>query len=190
MEFEEMKKIWDSQNNENLYVINETALHIRIKQKGRSINRNISFFEWAMIGTTLGVSLILTIDTIVEAGSWPRYLSSGIIFIIFLYMYGLRRERQKYEQHFNDSLLGDLDKAISRIDYIIGRTRTLLWWYLIPFTVAASISMYFDSKPFWLWCFMILVFGLSYWGGEKEIRHMHMPKKRDLESLRATLLES
>jgi hypothetical protein len=190
MEFEEMKKIWDSQNNEPLYAINETALHDRIKQKGRGIYRNVSFFEWAMIGTTVGSSLLLTIDTIVEAGSWPRYISSGIILIIFLYMYGLRRQRQKYERQFNDSLLGDLDKAISQIDYIIGRTRTLLWWYLIPFAAAASISMYFDSKPFWLWCVMIGVLALGYWGGEKEIHHIHLPKKRDLESLRATLLQS
>lgn len=27
MEFEDMKKIWDSQNNEPLYAINETALY-------------------------------------------------------------------------------------------------------------------------------------------------------------------
>ena len=33
MEFEEMKKIWDSQNNEVLYGINEKAMHNHILSK-------------------------------------------------------------------------------------------------------------------------------------------------------------
>src|SRR4051812_47574418 len=33
MEFDEMKKIWDSQNNEPLYAINEKALYNRILSK-------------------------------------------------------------------------------------------------------------------------------------------------------------
>lgn len=189
MEFEEMQKIWDSQNNETLYAINEKSLHNSIKQKGRNINKYVMFFEWAMIVSTLFVTLALTIDTITEAGSWPRYLSAGMIFIILLYVYGVRRERQKYEQTFDNTVLGDLDKAIARVDYLIGRMRTLLWWYLLPFTIAISITMYFDNKPFWLWCCMILVYALGYWGGEKEIRCIHMPKKQSLESLRSLLLQ-
>jgi hypothetical protein len=75
MEFEEMQKIWDSQNNETLYAINEKSLHNSIKQKGRNINKYVMFFEWAMIVSTLFVALALTIDTITEAGSWPRCCS-------------------------------------------------------------------------------------------------------------------
>ena len=30
MEFEDMKKIWDEQNNENIYAINESELHRRV----------------------------------------------------------------------------------------------------------------------------------------------------------------
>ena len=36
MEFEEMKKIWDSQNNEPLYAINEKALHNHIMSKKKT----------------------------------------------------------------------------------------------------------------------------------------------------------
>lgn len=189
MEFNEMKKIWDSQNNEPLYAINEKALHDNIKQKGHNINRYVMFFEWAIIGTTLAGALMLFIDTITESGSWPRYLAAGMVLIIWLYAYALRRERQKHERTFDNTVLGDLDKAIARIDYLIGRTETLLWWYLLPFTIAISITMYFDNKPFWLWCFMIGVYGIGYWSGKKEIEHIHLPKKRRLESLRQLLLQ-
>ena len=33
MEFDELKQVWDSQNNELLYAINEQALHNRILSK-------------------------------------------------------------------------------------------------------------------------------------------------------------
>src|SRR4051812_1101237 len=33
MEFDEMKKIWDAQNNQPLYVIDEKGLHNRIQSK-------------------------------------------------------------------------------------------------------------------------------------------------------------
>ena len=44
MEFDEMKKIWDSQNNEPLYGINEKALHNRILSKKKQAHHitNIS----------------------------------------------------------------------------------------------------------------------------------------------------
>ena len=33
MEFEDLQKIWDTQNNKPMYVINEEALHRRILSK-------------------------------------------------------------------------------------------------------------------------------------------------------------
>ncbi len=37
MEFDEMKKIWDAQNNQPLYVIDEKALHNRIQSKMNTV---------------------------------------------------------------------------------------------------------------------------------------------------------
>ena len=42
MEFEEMQILWNSQNNEKLYAINEDALYAQIKRKGQSIDRKLS----------------------------------------------------------------------------------------------------------------------------------------------------
>jgi hypothetical protein len=43
MDFEEMQKVWDEQNGETMYVINESALHGTVTHKkdaaGRRINR-------------------------------------------------------------------------------------------------------------------------------------------------------
>ena len=50
MEFEEMKRIWDSQNEEPLYAINEATLYRRIQEKGSSISYWLSLNEWILIG--------------------------------------------------------------------------------------------------------------------------------------------
>lgn len=42
MEFTEMKMIWDSQNEEPLYAMNEAALHGVVRRKNEEINRCLS----------------------------------------------------------------------------------------------------------------------------------------------------
>src|SRR5258708_3523845 len=49
MEFDEMKKIWDAQNNQPLYVIDEKALHNRIQSKMNTVLRLTNISEWSLI---------------------------------------------------------------------------------------------------------------------------------------------
>ena len=53
MEFDDMKKIWDSQNNETIYGINEKALHNRIQAKKRKANRITNVSELLLIVTNV-----------------------------------------------------------------------------------------------------------------------------------------
>jgi len=59
MEFDEMKKIWDAQNNQPLYVIDEKALHSRIQSKMNTLLRFTSISEWMLILINLGTGGIL-----------------------------------------------------------------------------------------------------------------------------------
>src|SRR5262245_10311764 len=49
MEFDELQKIWDIQNNQPLYVINEQALHNRIVAKKHQIIHIAVLTEWILI---------------------------------------------------------------------------------------------------------------------------------------------
>ena len=49
MEFEEMKKVWDSQNNEMLYGINEKAMHNHILSKKKQANHITNASELILI---------------------------------------------------------------------------------------------------------------------------------------------
>ena len=152
--------------------------------------RSILFFVLAMFVATLGVSILLFVDGITEGDSWVQYLAAAILFLVFLYVWRMRRQRQRSEERFDDSLRGDLEKALSQINYTISRVRTLIWWYVLPTTAAYTLSIYAQDKPLWLIGLTLLVFALGILVGEWEIRTNHLAKKRDLESARAMLIAS
>lgn len=190
MEFEEMKKIWDSQYQEPLYAINETTLHKRIQQKSTSIKRMVNCFEWGIMGITTFVSIFMVIDAIVDGKGFYPYLSAGIIFLIAVYIFIGRMHRKKQEESFDQSLLGDLNQAISNTNYHITRLRRFIWWYLLPFTAIYALSMYetFSGRPFWVWFLMPAAFVAAYFLFQRDIRK-YVLKKQDLEALRNKLSE-
>ncbi len=61
MEFEAMQVLWNSQTQEKLFAINESALHDTIKRKGRKIDYLLQMVEWIMIVVNLGVGVFLLI---------------------------------------------------------------------------------------------------------------------------------
>ncbi len=61
MEFEDMKKIWDEQNNENIYAINESELHRRVIRKKNRVKRMINKFEWTLLIAMICCGLLATI---------------------------------------------------------------------------------------------------------------------------------
>ena len=54
MEFDELKQVWDSQNNELLYAINEQALHNRILSKKKQAYHITNVSELLMIIVNMG----------------------------------------------------------------------------------------------------------------------------------------
>lgn len=190
MELEEMKKIWDTQNNEPLYAINEAGLHRRIQRKSRAINRSVIIFEVLLIAITLVVTVQTAMDAIYDGSGLPAMLAAGVSFIVVLYIWILQRKRRKYEKRFEDSILGDLNKAISQIDYKIERQQTFLWWYMLPFAVVFAFLTPGASKPIWLWGALALGSAVAYFGSKWEIAKVHLPQKQSLESLQELLVET
>ena len=55
MEFDEIKKIWDEQNNQTMYAINEDTLHRRVTSKAKAIGRSADRMEIGIIAITIFV---------------------------------------------------------------------------------------------------------------------------------------
>lgn len=187
MEFDEMKVLWDSQNNEKLYVINESALFAQIQRKSRSVNRLMDIVEWVMIGINLLVGIFLTVDTLRDGGPLYAYALPVLYFGYFALALYAQRARKRAEVGFAPTLIGELDKALWQINHLIRQARRMILWYLLPIVLVGSLILWLNDKPLWTGA-MLLLLPVTYLASGWEIRKFYLPKKRSLESLRETIL--
>lgn len=186
-EFEEMKIIWDSQNEEKLYAINESALYAQIKRKGKSISRLLERFEMVMIGVNLLVSVILVGMEFLNEGDMVEYLLPVLYLAYAVVVFVWRYTRRQKDNHFEKSMLGELDKAIWQIDYLIKRTRDLMLWYLLPLTLLIVGTMLYKGQLLFALAIILLMSATVFFTDRWEIKRCYLPKKQSLESLRTKL---
>lgn len=188
MEFEEMKKIWDSQNNKPMYAIDEKSLHNIVKRKIKGAARKVNTFEYGMMAITVFVTIFSIVNGI-QSQSFNDFLTAFAAIGITTYVIIHRRRRRKSENRFGQSLIDGLNNAISNIDYLIKQGTTFVWWYLLPFGIVTLVSMSSKPKPLWGWLLIAAGFVLAYFLASWEVRKMHLPKKKSLEALRKTLMQ-
>jgi Ca2+/Na+ antiporter len=190
MEFDEMKLIWDSQNNEPLYAINQEALNRKIQHKSRSVTRALDFVDVMMIVVNLIGGIVLIVDTVQENGRPFEYIVAVVYLAFFVYALYRRFARQQEVKEFDKTILGELNKAIWESDYLIKQSSSMVFWYLVPIMIAANVTVFLNANSFWVSVLTIIILPLAYFGGRWEVRKCHLPKKRELESLREILLQA
>lgn len=186
MEFEEMKKIWNQQNNEPMYAINETALHrsIRAKRDRARHLSNINDIGLIIIAILTSVILLLT-----GSNHIYDYLSAVMLLLIAGYVLIGRRGRKRVERHFDRSMLGDLDHAIANVNYEIKRNKTFIWWFMLPVGVPMFLNLVQGAAPSWKWLIILPVFLLAFGVVQWELRSKLLPRRQRLEALRNTLTQ-
>lgn len=189
MEFEDMQVIWNSQNNEKLYAINEAALYEKIKRKGKSVNRLLESSQLVMIGVNLLVGIFLMIDAWRDNAQGYEYILPAMYLAYSIGAVVFRLVRRQEQVRFEETMLGELDKAIWQADYLIQQGYTLIKWYLFPLALALSGITLYNGKPFWALGTFVLMAGASYLSHYWEIQRCYVPKKRELEALREKLVE-
>jgi hypothetical protein len=187
MNFEELQVIWNSQNNEKMYVINEAALHAYIRREGKSINRTLNLFEFILIGTNLLVGILITIESLDSVIPSTQSILAVLYLAFAVYALIRRLVRRNAEKPFEPTILGELDKAIWRIDYLIRQGRALIIWYLMPLAFIFGVMSFFDTRLVWTAGMILLVTIATYFGYRWEIKKIELPQKHNLESLREKL---
>jgi len=189
MEFEEMQKVWDKQSNEMLFVINEGALHKCVKAKKRQANRTVNVTEIGlMIVNTITVG-ILVADAIIDKEGFWDYGGALAMMLTVGYLLVIRTKRQKSENRFDRSMLGELDHAISSTQSTISIASTMIWWYFTPIAVFTISKMIFKGASVESWLLISGAFVLAYFLVNWEKSHCHEPRKKHLEALREKLVE-
>jgi hypothetical protein len=186
MEFEEIKKVWDSQNNEPIYVINEKALHNRILSKMKQASHITNISELLSIFANIGTGcLILGMNLFKQSGSVFMYILSAWMFGVALYSLVSRIRRIKEGNRFDRSMLGDLEYAISLATYQV-RLSQLLRWNSLPIGVLILLGVWDGGKSVWIAVGILVFFVLVNYAAGWEHR-VYKTRKRELETLHSKL---
>ncbi len=91
------------------------------------------------------------------------------------------------EQHFENSMLSDLDHAITNVTYEIKRNKTFVWWFLLPTAIPLLLNLLQTGTPGWKWLVIPVAFVLAFAVTRWELNRKQLPRKRKLEALRDML---
>lgn len=215
MDFEEMKVIWDSQNEQPLYAFDQKALHASVKRKQLKLIRSFFWRDLREISVGVIAGIIILADGILLAvenrgifaevrneTSWANhpalmFLAAGLVLMGPIYLMVAEWIQRKRKCEFDFTLEGELNKTLSQIDFQIQLWKTSTWWFLIPIHMGATlysviiIFLYGEKTFLLLPAFVIMLFSfiLSVWSYPKNIVERLQVKRREFEALREKLIE-
>lgn len=189
MEFDEIKKIWDTQNNEPMYAINEAALHKRIHSYNKRAGWLAHINEAGLILISVAVGLFLLTDAVADKVNLYSYIGATLFFLIGIFVLWSRIQRKKTEFGYGKSMFGELDHAISNARYLVNFSKTFVWWFLLPAAIYVFPNMVQQGAPWYKWLLILGSFALSWLVVRFELNKVHLPRKNKLEALREQLSE-
>jgi hypothetical protein len=186
MEFEELRKIWDAQNNQPLYAINEKAMYNLILSKKKQAYHITNISELLLIFVNLGTGLmILAMNLFRQSVNISLYVLSAWTLATALYTLVRRTQRIKGNQQFDRSISGDLNHAISMASCQV-RISQIMRWNILPIATLTFLGLWEGGKPIWIAIIVLLFFALTYYAGGWE-HNIYKRKKRELEILQKKL---
>lgn len=191
MNFDEIKRIWDSQGDGAKASLDEAAVEQRVRRHAVFAERLATWTELGLTFIFAVVGLIMLADAVADREPWHSYVTAAVTLCIAIFIYAGRQQRLTQDLGFDRSVLGVVERGIASVDHQIARVRSFFWWFLLPtaVTFAISISHSFDGRPLWVWFVQplgVLVFWLAL---QRDLRRVLLPRKRELESLRAALVD-
>ena len=186
MEFDEMKKIWDSQNNEPLYGINEKALHNRILSKKKQAYHITNVSELlCIIAYAIAGCFLLGVNLFKQNGSIFMYISAAWMLGSAFYSLVSRIRRINEDHRFDRSMRGDLAQAISVATYQV-RFSLLMRWNILPIGILIILGVLEGGKSLWVAVGMLIFLVLANYAAGWE-HNFYKARKRELEILQNKL---
>ncbi|MFY0592812.1 hypothetical protein [Roseivirga sp.] len=183
-----MKKIWDAQNGQAMYAIDETALHNRVINKKQKARRTADLTEKVFIVANILSSAMIIVPTVVK----NKVSISGLLMaLLMLITAGViinkRNRRLKSQDNFDKSMLGDLDNAIATADYQVKFSKTSRF-YLLSIVILSMTSLLEAGSAWWVLVLVAIFFAITYMAAKWEHRTFYASQKTDLRSMREKLV--
>lgn len=187
MNFDDMKKIWDTQNNEHVYAINEEGLHRRISAKKRQAAGIANITEHLLIFANLAAVAVITASMLVRGeGDVYRFLMMALMLATAGFVMVSRHRRKKWLTRFDLTLLGELNHAIANATWQV-RLSYSMRWYVLPVAAITVLALAKDAPTLWTWLLIAGFFIIALFAGNKEHRYYQARKQR-LQRLRDKLM--
>jgi hypothetical protein len=185
MEFEQLQKIWDTQNNQPLYAINEKAMYNIILSKKKQAHHITNISELLLIFVNIGSGIFILALNYFRQDNIFIYLLSAWMFGSALFILRSRIKRKKGDNQFDRSMHGDLDHAISVATYQVYISR-IMRWNILPIAALCLLALWDGGKAVWIVVAVLIFFALVFFGGGWE-HSFYKRKKRELETLKNKL---
>jgi hypothetical protein len=188
MEFDELQKIWDTQNKQPLYVINEQALHNRIVAKKHQVIHIAVVTEWILIiANTASGAFVLQQNFTGRRGLVFAYLLALWLLGTALYVLVNRIRRMREQKQFNRSLSGDLQHALSTATYQV-RISHIMRWNTLPIGLLVLLGVWEGGQSIWFVIAVALFFVLVFFASGWEMG-IYRTKMKELQVLQHKLQE-
>lgn len=218
MDYDDIKVIWDSQNEAPLYAVNEAGLRAGIQRQHRAFVRRIFWRDvrdigiglvygagilvfggilafdredrWrSLLGTNIELSHAEILLLLVAAGLW--LFSAG-------YQFVERRRQEKRARQFESSLRGDLDRTLAHTEHQIRMGKSALWWSVLPVWLSTALFIHIlirlvPTPPGVLILAAIVIpmgFALDLHCKRRPLEAELLPQQRKFETLRRKLMEA
>lgn len=189
MKLEEMQKIWDSESNQTLYVMNQNAVEHFVKTKANSANKKAAYVENFIIIMNLMVPIILfTIAYLNDKQDFGEYAIGTFMFLTVLLTFNYKRNRINSQKNWGKSIMDAVDQAIHNATYQAKMTKIFLTWYILGVGALSIINLIIEDTNIWLILMIAVIFIIGFVGGKWEQRAWHDKQRDDLISLKAKLL--
>lgn len=188
MEFDELKKIWDQQNNQPLYVINEEALHKRVQVKKKAAAKKANWMEVILIGANLFAGLMLLWAVLFKGKEHENFIYVMMVLMLttpFFLLYK-RYKRKKSENDFAMTMMGDLEHAISNAAYTVTLSRTGQL-YFMGIALLTVMSLIFDKDASLMSIIGMSVFFLFTLYASRWEHNFYVKKKKELVNLKTKM---
>ena len=149
MEFDELKKIWDTQKEEYVFTLNQSALHNHVVAKQNQGLHITNISEWLMIAVNMLIPLYIIATMVSGEINLAMMIMSGWMLLTAAFVINGRYKRLKGGSTFGRTLKGDLQFAIDVARYQV-RLAALGRWNIVPIGLLSVTALIEAGKPLWI----------------------------------------
>ncbi len=190
MNLEDMKKVWDSDSNQTLYVIDQFKMDQMVNKKSMSANRRASYVENFIIIMNVGIPIIIfTLTGLCDSIGFGEYSIGLLTLATAAGTYYYKKVRQANQLNEGDSVLNNLDQAIHNATYQSRLSKFLLTWYIGGIAILSIFHLILEKTNLWFILMITVTFIIALVVGRWEQRCLHDKKRNELIDLKRKLQE-